>query len=107
MLRPPPKGALLLDAELGGELRLRRDRLFGRLVAPWQVSAPLTAFAEEVAARGLGASTAPLAEVLRTAENLATRHALQRSHDLPGGAEALGVGQPAAVQECLATLDGP
>ncbi len=106
-LRPPPRGAALLDVALGGELILRRDRLFGRLVAPWQVSAALTSFAEEVRDRGLAAASQPLAGVLRTAESLATRHALQRSHDLQGGVDALAADQPAAVRECLETLDKP
>lgn len=104
-LRPPPKGAVLLDAALVRELVMRRDRLFGRLVAPWQVSAALSGFAEEVRDRGLAAANQPLATVLRTAESLATQHALQRSHDLAGGLDALAADQPSAVRECLETLD--
>ncbi len=106
-LRPPPRGAMLLDAELGRELLQRRDRLFGRLVAPWQVSPALTALAEEVRDGGLGGARSPLADVLRIAEDLATRHALQRTHDLAGGVDALAAGQPAAVRDCLEALDRP
>lgn len=103
--QPPPSGALLLHPDFSHELRRRRDILFGKLVTPWQISPALTSLAEEVRDGGLAAAGSPLAGVLRTAEELAMRHALQRSHDLDGGDEVLGAGQPAAVQECLATID--
>ena len=106
-LRPPPVGAVLLDADLGRELVQRRDRLFGRLVFPWDVSPALTSLASEVREAGLAAVRSPLADVLRTAEDLATRHALQRSHVLPGGVDALAADQPDAVRDCLETLDRP
>lgn len=105
--RPPPSGKLLLDPAFVREMLRRRDVLFGKLVKPWQISPALTALAEEVAVGGLAAAVSPLAQVLRAAEELATRHALQRSHDLAGSADALAAGQPKAVQECLATIDRP
>lgn len=52
-------------------LALRRERLFGRIVAPWQLGPTLTELALELGQHGRADPTRPLARTLRLAQTLA------------------------------------
>lgn len=54
------------------QLVLRKDRLFGKAAAAWQISAALSALGEEVFAHGLEPAHSPLAAVLAVADRDAT-----------------------------------
>lgn len=54
------------------QLVLRKDKLFGRAAAGWQISAPLTALGADVLAHGLEPARSPLAAALALADREAT-----------------------------------
>jgi hypothetical protein len=58
------------------QLAARRDPLFGRVVAAWQVSPAVTALAEEAVAPGLGSSGSTLARLLLESDREATARVL-------------------------------
>lgn len=69
------------------QLAARRDPLFGRVVASWQVSPAVTALAEEAVAPGWGAGGSALARLLLESDREATvRLVIQRSPDAGAGA---------------------
>lgn len=54
------------------QLVLRKDKLFGRAAAGWQISASLTALGEDILAQGLEPARSPLAAALALADREAT-----------------------------------
>ena len=69
-------------------LFVRRDRLFAKLVPPWQLGTALSELACEIGHSGLDAAASPLAQVLRQAQELAVLHTLQAQGVLGGGVSA-------------------
>ena len=69
-------------------LFVRRDRLFAKLVPPWQLGTALSALAQEIGHSGLDAAASPMAQVLRQAQELAVLHTLQAQGVLAGGVAA-------------------
>ena len=63
----------------------RRDRLFAAFVRSWELSASLTALAEEVLAAGFLHCRSPLALLLGQADRVATQQALSGSGYAPPG----------------------
>lgn len=74
--------------EIADALFLRRDRLFAKLVAPWQLGPALTALAHEIGHTGLDAAASPMAQLLRQSQELAALHTLQAQGLLGGGVAA-------------------
>ena len=71
--------------QMAQALVLRCDRLFAKLVAPWQLSAPLSALALEIGSNGLDDANTPLATLLKEAKALARLHTQQTLGAVPGG----------------------
>ena len=69
-------------------LFVRRDRLFAKLVPPWQLGTALGELAYEIGHSGLDAAASPLAQVLRQAQELAALHTLQAQGVVSGGVAA-------------------
>lgn len=63
---------LPLSRALDAALDRRKDRLFGRLVADWDLSPALTSLARQMQATPVDAVALPLAEALRTADRTST-----------------------------------
>jgi HD-like signal output (HDOD) protein len=63
---------LPLSRALDLALDRRKDRLFGRLVAEWDLSPALTTLAQQMQAAPMAAVALPLAAVLRTADQTST-----------------------------------
>lgn len=95
-----------IDAAFAEALVRRRDRLFGRLVRPWDVGPAINALADEIGRAGLAAATSPLGRVLHYADRLSTLHAVARSDRLPGHDFAAHLDRlPSAVRDAyVATL---
>lgn len=102
---PARPETLVSHPDIAAELFLRRDALFARLVSAWQLSAGLSALADEIDVAGLAAARSPLAETLKLAERLAIHYCLQQSGALPSGPPALLAALPLQVQEAYAALD--
>jgi len=66
------------------QLAARRDPLFGRVVAAWQVSPAVTALAEEAVAPGLGTAGSTLARLLLDSDREAAARVLS---PLPSAAQ--------------------
>lgn len=69
--------ALPWSGDFMDALAARRDRLFGQVVAAWQVSPAITALAEEAAAGGFGADASVLARALLHSDRDATLQMLR------------------------------
>ncbi|MBS0448129.1 MAG: HDOD domain-containing protein [Proteobacteria bacterium] len=96
-----------LDAGFVDALVRRRDRLFGRLVRPWDVGPVMNALADELAGPGLATARSPLGRILHYADRLAMLHAVARSERLPEhdfGAHLAHL--PAPVRDCYVTTLG-
>jgi hypothetical protein len=86
-LRQLDRGAMLgrpWSCAFVEQLAARRDPLFGRVVAAWQVSPAVTALAEEAVAPGLGTAGSTLARLLLESDREATARVLS---PLPSAAE--------------------
>jgi hypothetical protein len=93
-----------LDAAFADALLRRRDRLFGRLVRPWDVGPALNALADEVGSAGIATARSPLGRVLHYADRLAMLHAVARSDRLPGHNFAAHLDRlPASVRDAYVT----
>lgn len=93
----PPLPRLVTPA-LSHALAERRDRLFCKLMRPWQLSMPLVAMADDIENHGLAAVRLPLAVALQRAHALASLHALACDGRLPSGMDELLMGLPPSVQ---------
>lgn len=86
-------------------LFVRRDRLFAKLVPPWQLGAALGALAHEIGHSGLDDATSPMAQLLRQAQELAALHTLQAQGVLGGGVAAPPALAAAVSETYLALSD--
>ena len=91
--------------EVADALFVRRDRLFAKLVPPWQLGAALGALAHEIGHSGLDAAASPMAQVLRQAQELAALHTLQAQGVLGGGVAAPPALAAAVSETYLALSD--
>ncbi|MBY0467417.1 MAG: hypothetical protein K2Q07_00395, partial [Burkholderiaceae bacterium] len=88
----------LVGPALSHALADRRDRLFCKLLRPWQLSMPLVAMADDIESHGLAGVRLPLAVALQRAHALASLHALACDGRLPSGMDELLMGLPPGVQ---------
>ncbi|MEO8526471.1 MAG: HDOD domain-containing protein [Caldimonas sp.] len=86
------------------QLRQRRDRLFGALVEPWNLSPAMDRLASEIGSQGLDTAPSPLGAALRDADRLAALHALAPAGQRPDASVPMWAGLPKPVQECYASL---
>ncbi len=104
---PPPKDSIrstvpalpkLVDPAFSHALAERRDRLFCKLLRPWQLSMPLVAMADDIETHGLAGARLPLAVALQRAHALASLHALACDGRLPSGMDGPLMSLPPGVQ---------
>jgi hypothetical protein len=94
----------LAHGDVVPQLLMRRDALFGAIVAPWNLSPAMDLLAAEIGRVGLDAAQSPLAVALRDADRLAALRALA----LPGQRPAASVPEwsllAKPVRDCYAGL---
>lgn len=95
-----PSMPKLVAPALSHALGERRDRLFCKLIRPWQLSMPLVAMADDIETSGLAAVRTPLAVALQRAHALASLHALACDGRLPSGMDGPLMSLPPSVQAC-------
>ena len=102
--RPAPSAERLTRGDLAAALFIRRDRLFGRLVRPWQLSEGLVALATELGSEAERANETAASQMLAIADRLAIHHSLQRAKFLPAEPPALLQGLPESIAETYRAL---